>query len=174
MKHLLTLILSLFIGSMYAQSAPFEMPANYPPTDNKDYIKFKTDFLNAVNWLENTPFNEQKESRVMVNAFVLEYLTNSPDVSVALDACAIRIAEKDAELLPIYMGNYARLAFESAVNKEDQTACITVALKAVIQFYKNNIKKGLIKNYSILQLIEADEKGHLNNWIKDNRGRIRG
>ena len=34
--------------------------------------------------------------------------------------------------------------------------------------YKANIEKGLKKDKNIVKLIEADEKGELEKWIKDN------
>ncbi len=173
MKALSTLLFSfsLFMGmtmTLNAQSKPFELPANYPPTEAKDYIKFKADFLNGIKWLEETPFNEQADSRGKANAFIVEYLTNSPDISVIIDGTAIKVANKNSDLLVIYMGGYARLAFESEKGKQDQTQCVTAALKSIIKYYKANMGNGLKKDKNVLKLIAADEKGELEKWIKDN------
>ncbi len=151
-----------------SKSKPFEAPTNYPPSETKDYIKFKDAFLNCLAWLENTPFNEQQESRLQANAFIVEYLTNSPDVSVILDGTALKVADKNPDLLIIYMGSYARMAFESEKGKQDQTQCVAAALRSIIKFYKANIEKGLKKDKKVVKLIEADEKGELDKWIKDN------
>ena len=66
------------------------------------------------------------------------------------------------------MGSYARLASESEKGKQDHAKCVTAALKSIIQYYKTNIDKGLKKDKNITKLIEADEKGELAKWIKDN------
>jgi hypothetical protein len=171
MKILGTLLLSFSFFmciTLNAQSKPFELPANYPPTEKSEYIKFKADFLNGIKWLEETPFNEQGKSRKKANAFIVEYLTNSPDISVAIDGTALKVADKNSDLLVIYMGGYARLAFESQKGKQDQTQCVTAALKSIIKYYKANIDKGLKKDKNILKLIAADEQGELEKWIKDN------
>jgi hypothetical protein len=99
---------------------------------------------------------------------IVKYLTNSPDISVTLDETAIKIADKNPDLLALYMGAYARLAFESEKGKQDQKQCVTAALQSIIKYYKANSSKGLKKDKKVLKLIEADDKGELGKWIKDN------
>ena len=105
---------------------------------------------------------------MQLNAFIIQYLTDSPDVTVSIDGTALKVANKNSELLILFMGGYARLAFESEKGKQDQTKCVTAALKSVMKYYKANIEKGLKKDKNIVKLIEADEKGELEKWIKDN------
>jgi hypothetical protein len=173
MKSLFIVLFSIFTSfhAAQAQSKPFEVPANFPLAEKTDYIKFKDDFINATNWLENTPFNEQKESRASVNGFIINYLTNSPDVDAVLDGTVMKIADKNAEFLTIYMGSYARLAFESPKGKQDHLKCSIAALKSVIKFYKANLDKGLKKDKNVAKLIAADEKNELEKWINDNDGK---
>jgi hypothetical protein len=171
MKFIVTLALSLFGIMSYAQSKPFEEPANFPPSDKKEFGKFKDDFMNAVNWYENTPFNEQQDSHESAAAFIMKYLMDSPDVDAVLDGSVLKVAEKNPQMLTIYMGSYARLAFESPKGKQDHIKCSIAALKSVMKFYKANIDKGLKKDKNIVKLVEADEKNELEKWIKDNGGK---
>jgi hypothetical protein len=172
MKSLLALVFSLFMGITIAQaqSKPFEVPEKFDVSDKKQYIKFKDDFLKAADWLEDTPLNEQKESRRSTGRFTFLYLQGSPDVDAVMDNTVLKIAEKNSELMTIYLVSYARLAFESERGKQDHTKCAITALKAVIKFYKSNIDKGIKKDKNIVKLIEVDEKNQLEKWIIENGG----
>ncbi len=171
MKSLLALVFSLFMSMSYGQSKPFEAPADFPPAEKKEFIKFKDAFINAVNWFENTPLNEQKDTRREAGTFIIKYLMDSPDVDAVLDQTVMTVAKKNPEFMTIYMGVYARLAFESEKGKQDHAKCAIAALKGVIKFYKANIDKGLKKDKNIIKLMEADDKNELEKWIKDNGGK---
>jgi hypothetical protein len=173
MKSLFIVLLSFFAGIhvAQAQAKPFEAPANFPPAEKTDFIKFKDDFINATNWIENTPFDEQKESRFATGRFVFLYLMSSPDVDAVMDNTVLQISGKNSSLMTVYLGSYARLAFESPKGKQDHLKCAMTALKSVIKFYKTNLDKGLKKDKNIVKLIAADEKNELEKWINDNNGK---
>ena len=97
-------------------------------------------------------------------------MTNSPDISVALDGTVLKVTNKNPELLAIFMASYARSAFESEKGKQDQTKCNIAGLKSVMTFYKANIEKGLKKDKSIVKLMESNDKGELEKWVKENSG----
>jgi hypothetical protein len=173
MKSLFALFFTLFVGISIAkaQSKSFEAPANFPPSDKKEFIKFKDDFLKAADWLENTPFDEQKETRRSNGRFAFLFLQGSPDVDAVMDNTVVKISKENFEFMTIYLVSYARLAFESEKGKQDHTKCAITALKSVIKFYKANLDKGLKKDKNIVKLMEADEKNQLEKWIIDNGGK---
>jgi hypothetical protein len=173
MKSLAVLLFSFFTTIIVAQvqSKPFEVPANFPPAEKTDYIKFKDDFINATNWIENTPLDEQKESRFATGRFVFLYLMSSPDVDAVMDNTVVQVTGKNSSLMTVYLGSYARLSFESPKGKQDHLKCAITALKSVIKFYKANLDKGLKKDKNIVKLIAADEKNELEKWINDNNGK---
>jgi hypothetical protein len=174
MKSLLFLLFSFFVANVtvQAQSKPFKAPVNFPPAEKADYSKFKEDFINATNWFENTPFDEQKESRRESGRFITLYLLSSPDVDAVMDNTSLQLMKENSmTLLTVYLGSYARLAFESPKGKQDHLKCAIFALKSVIKFYKTNLNKGLKKDANIVKLIAADEKNELEKWISENNGK---
>lgn len=157
------LILSTLTISLFAQD--FSVPNNYIMKQKEDYKKYEGDVLKAIDWLIQTPVDDQKEKRLEVNRFFIVWLTGTPDISLEIKSEIITFSKKNPELLVIFMGGWTKYALESGDNNK-----LTGNLKgveAVIDFYQKN-KKALKKDKNVQQYIEMKEKGQLADYISKN------
>lgn len=56
------------------------------PTTNEEFIESEEQVLATINWLETTPFDEQEDKREKQKALLFAWLTNSPTVTLELNA----------------------------------------------------------------------------------------
>jgi hypothetical protein len=64
-KTVLTATLILIIFSATAQE--FEVPKDYSLKKKEDYTKYEKDIIACINWLEETPLNQQEQKRKAAN-----------------------------------------------------------------------------------------------------------
>lgn len=160
--------LSLFLISLsfgiFAQS--FELPKNYKLEKAEDYAPLEEDFIKAFDWLMETPLNEQKKLRTEVNAFMLEWLTGSPNVSLTLSANIITFMGSTPDLLIVFMGGWGKHALVSR-DFENMVAGNVAGIEAVTEFYTKN--KGVLKkDKNVEKYIKMKDKGELKQYIEKN------
>ena len=165
MKQLLTLILIfLAAGSFQLSAQNFEVPEFFDPNRTTDFRQYNKDIVGAVNWLENTPVDQETEKRKKVNGFLLKWVTGSPDVSISIKSNVITFSERNPELLAIYMGAWTKYAIESGDYKDSIKANLA-AIKSVLKVYKAN--KSMTKDKEVEKLIGLEKKGELEKWEED-------
>lgn len=158
---LLVMIFSIAtVGTYYAQTE-FELPENVKLKNKEDYEKYEEDFVNAAKWLEETDLNKETEKRQKVNAFVIEWISGSPTISVEISAELGKIYGDNAQLLGVYLASYGRHCIE---NKEStQFSATKAALLSMITVYKKGIK--ITKSKEMEKILKlSDEK--LDEYIK--------
>ena len=155
----------LFVASLliskqecFAQELLSELPST-----REEFIASEKKVLATIDWLEATPFDEQVETRNTQKALLIAWLTNSPTVTLQVDADVLKFTRKNPDLLVIFMGGWTRHALQnnySADNVQDSLA----GIKSAIQVYKNFSLK---KDKEMDKLIELDSRGELENWVKE-------
>lgn len=109
------------------------------PTTNEEFIESEEQVLATINWLETTPFDEQ-EDKEKQKALLFAWLTNSPTVTLELNADILTFT-KNPDLIIIFMGGWAKYSLENNYSK-DNTQGSLAGLKSVIKVYKNlSLKK---------------------------------
>jgi hypothetical protein len=165
MKKLMSL-LALTILSLNVVAQEFEVPANYKLNTKEDYTKYEPDILKAIDWLFNTPMQTKPEKRKDINAFVIIWITGSPNVSIEIKPEIVTFMEPNAELLMTFMCGWTKYALES----KDYSNSVKGNLKgveAVIDFYTKNIDH-LKKDKHVEDYIKMKTKGNLEEFIKNN------
>jgi len=120
--------------------------------------------INAAKWLENTPLGTQKEKRVQVNTYILQWITSSPIVQVDLDADLItKICEGNGDMLFVFLSGYAKYCLENSYTR-DQLKGATAGLKAIINCHA--LGGDIKKNKQLSKVIDADKEGKLEEWVK--------
>jgi hypothetical protein len=158
---LLTLWVALFLsGAGVAQN--FEVPAL--PATKEEFIKSEPDFIAAAKWLETTPVGTDMDKRVQVNAYVIAWLTNSPTVTLEIDAAVSKVCEGNPQLLAVFLGGCTRYCLENNYSK-DKGKINTAGMKALINCY--NLGGDVKKNKTLSKAIEADKEGKLEDWVKE-------
>ena len=159
----LALILTTLFLGVNAQA--FEVPKNYKLESAEDYDSHEKDIINCVNWLANTPVNEQADKRKEANAFLLKWVSGSSKVHIELKQ-EIATFMDDGDLLMIFMGSWTKYSIESG-DFNNKVKGTTAGIESVIDFYTKN--KGMIsKNKGVEKYLKMKEKGTLKEYIEKN------
>ena len=156
---LLSLSLCL-TGQLFGQS--FQVPQGYAFTTKEDYAKYQQQVIEAVNWLEQTPLNQEADKRKQVNAFLLKYLEGSPTVSIELKEYVMEFTQKNPDLLMAFMGGWAKHKLQNA-SLTDKVKLNTAGVKTVLKVYQLG---GAIKDKSLEKLIKLTSDQELEEWVK--------
>lgn len=161
---ILTFILTIISFGLFSQE--FEVPKNYNLKKDADYAKYENDIIKCVDWLINTPINQQKTKRKEANAFLIKWLEGSPNVTIEIKPNIVNFLESSPDLLIIFMGGWAKNSLETR-NFTDNVAGSLAGIEAVIEFYTKN-KEFLKKEKNIEKYIKMKEKGSLKAYVEKN------
>lgn len=165
MKSLfLALLMSVFFSGVFSQS--FEVPEDYKLEKGEDYERYEDDILKCINWLMNTPPNEESEKRDKASKFYLEWIAGTPAVTIELNLDVAPFAEKSPELLIIYMGGWTK----KALNSDDPVSIVDgseAGLISVVEYYQK-YEDILEKNRKVKKLVRLKEKDKLRQFVLDN------
>lgn len=158
---LLSIALSALFYTAYSQDD--KMLDSLPQT-KEEFVRSESAVINTINWLENTPVNQQVDLRTARKAQLLAWITNSPTVTIDLHANITPFMNRNPELLIIFMGGWTRYCLENAYSR-DPVACNLAGLQSVIKVYK--MGNGLKHDREMEKIIDMQTKGTLEQWVKD-------
>lgn len=156
MKTPLLLAFALFTTALFAQD--FTVPKDIALETEADYVAQNENVVAAVNWLRDTHINNETKKRTRINAYLLQWLTGTPTMTLTLNADLADYGDC-GDCLMLYMGGYAKTVIESG-NKDDQLAANLGAINTLITFYEKS-KGGIGKVKSIEKFIKLRNKGKL-------------
>jgi hypothetical protein len=156
-------ILSFLFISTLVSAQDFEVPKDYSFLELEDYENQRNNVIKAVNWVENTPINEQVVKRKKVNTFLTEWLTGSTDVRINLDQDVVTFMDC-SDCLMIFMGSWARYALVNKDYNNDFKGNLS-GIESVINLYLKN-QKTLGNIRAVEKYIKQKNKGNLENYIK--------
>jgi len=130
----------------------------------EDYKKYEPEVVEAAKWLEQTDLDKETDKRRQINTFVLQWLSGTPDVVIAIGEDLQKLLDDNAPLLTIYLASYARHIIENKGSFTKFTAT-KAGLTAVLNVYKKGI--GIHKTRGLTQLAKMSESG-LDNYITEN------
>lgn len=165
MKKLSALILfSLVTIGLFAQD--FEVPRNYEFSKKEDYARYEGDILNCIDWLLNTPVKENPAKRKEGNAFLIQWLTGTPAVSVEINPGIVSFMEPNAELLIVFMAGWTKFTLQTG-EKGNKVKGNMNGLEAVMDFYTKN-RENLKKDKNVEKYIKMKEQGKLEEYVRKN------
>src|SRR5947209_3742656 len=94
-----------------AQSAA-PVPENYLLNARGDYTRYQGDLIKTIDWLQNASWSEPIDNRKPANAFLIAWVSGSPDVTISIDHHLIKLMDKNPELMVIYMGGFTKYALQ--------------------------------------------------------------
>lgn len=165
MKKTLSLLPALFVIPILVLSQDFQVPENYVLKEKEDYAKYEKDIVAAAKWLQATPFNEQKEKRKEVSAFVVAWINGSPTVNVELNPSIMDFEKKNEGMLVLFMASCAQYVLENNFSKDIRAKhkfAFTTMMKAYNDGHVQNKDKKMEK------LIKAAGDGKLDEWLDEN------
>jgi len=167
MKKLLFLFAFVSIGT-WLTAQDFEVPKRYKLEKAEDYKKYEPKVLECINWILNTPINEDKKKRQDANAFLMKWLEGSPSVTIEVNVEIVSFMDSSPDLLMIFFAGWTRHVLEGG-EKDDMLAGNMAGLEAVMNFYEKNRKK-MSKDKDVEKYIKMKEKGKLESFIEKKLG----
>lgn len=163
MKNLALAIVLFFSTQVLAQKN-IVLPKEYKLETNADYAQYEQKVIEYVDWLLETPVDMHLEKRKEVNAFLMLWMTGSPNVSIALNLNVATFTDNGNALM-MFMSGWTKYALTSRDYKNVVEGNIH-GIKAVLALYKKN-KKQMGKNAAIEEYIKIESKGLLKKHITE-------
>lgn len=160
--HILTLLLLIGVSAnSFAQDSAFL--ASIPKTKN-GYLKSEKNVLATINWLERTQLNDNAEKHARQLNLLTEWIITTPTIDVSIDVDIVNFINENAILTTFFMAGYTKYALENNHSKDKVKGSIA-GVRTAIKMYK---KEATMKDDEAMdKLIELDEKGELEKWVKD-------
>jgi hypothetical protein len=152
------------LTSLFGQK-DFEVPKSIELKTKEDFAKYENDIVEAAKWLEATDLNKEKEKHQEVNAFVIQWISGSPDISINITSKLGDIYGENPPLLLLYMASYARHFIENK-NTATKQSGIKAGILSIINTYKKGIE--IKKSNEMDKVIKLTAKNKLDEYIKDN------
>jgi hypothetical protein len=157
MKIIKPILLFYFLFMIYSNSfsQTGELLDNLPNTKD-EFVASEKKVIATIDWLENTPLDQDIEKRKTLYALFLAWLTNSPTVTIEVDSKVLTFSKKNSDLLFIFMGGWTKYCLENGYSS-DKIKGNVAGIKSAIKVYKKDIS--ITKDKAMEKIIELDDKG---------------
>lgn len=162
MKSKSIVLFLLFLG-LGLSAQEFNVPSNVSYETEADYSKQEPLVLKAIEWLMATPFSDQQVKRRAVNAYLMQWMTGTPNVTIEISQAVAPFMEC-ADCLMAFLSGWTKYSLENEYSK-DRFAGTMAGINHTITFYESN-KKALGRNAEIEKLIKKNKKGELESYIQ--------
>jgi len=166
MKTFIFVLVALVFSSLYSinNAQEFEVPMGYKSDMKDDYKKYEADILKAIEYLENTPLNENINKRSEVKSFLMAWTSGSPGITIILNPYVMDFCKVNKEFLIIFMGGWSKYYLENNYDNDELKGALA-GIHSVIKVYK--MGKGINEDSEVEDLIEMDDEGKLEEWLQD-------
>lgn len=163
MKKLLFSLWAFFICiSVLGQD--YNVPKNYKFENKESYKVYEPQIKEAIEWLLQTPLGKDANKRQEANAFLMAWLTGTPDVHLKMDAnFMMNFIKVNPELIMPFTAGWTKYSLDNGYS-EDALLGTKAGTEAVINFYRKN-RGYLKKDGSIEKYEKLMEKGKLESEI---------
>lgn len=158
------LILCFTLNGVWAQST-FQLPENIEFKTPEDYTKYESTFVEAAKWLEDTDLDKEQDKRKKINAFIIQYLTGSPSISIEISTNHTKLSEGNEQFLLIYMAGFGKSAIENNKDKSKKYTFVKAGINSILKVYKKGI--AVKKNSELNKLAKMDD-AKLDKYIAKN------
>jgi hypothetical protein len=164
LKVLLTVFSLVLLMPAFAQDEEEDDGLLYEvPKAKEDFDSSEHRVIATINWLEKTPLNKHTKKRQEQNSLLVQWITNSPTVTVEVNSDIAPLSKKNPELLMFFMGGWTRYCLEHD-HSTDKLQCNIAGLESAIRIYKKGINMNPDKQMD--KLVALQEKGELEKWVK--------
>ena len=167
---LLILVTCFMLAALNGFSQQFEVPVYADPQTREDFVKSEKDIIAAANWLEATPLGTDESKRVLVNAWVLKWVINSPTVTISANEFVTNICKKNPDFLVVFMAAYTRSVLQNNYDTSMVNGYIA-GVKGLVALYKLGGK--VKKDQLMLAAVQASDEGKLEDWVKTNMNKTK-
>lgn len=156
-------IILLALASFTTQSSFAQDLLDAVPQTKEEFVASEKKVLGTIDWLETTPFDTEKDKRTKQNALLIAWLTDSPTVTLEINADVLTFTKKNPELLMTFMGGWTRYCLQNNYSKDAVQGSLA-GIRSAIKVYKN---QSLKKDKELEKLIDLDKKSELESWVQE-------
>ena len=146
--------------NLQAQSSP--NVAHVKLETKEDYKNSEDLVMQSIDWVLNTPVTKNASKRKEISAFLINWMSGSPNISVALVEGLTPLDCPDC--LVAFMAGWVKYSIENNYSKNDVTNALA-GIESAVDFYKKN-KSELGKNSELEKLIKHKKKGTLKEYVE--------
>lgn len=162
LKRILVLIL-LIVACFNSFAQDQELLDELPKT-KEEFVQSEKKVLGTITWLENTPLDQDAKKHQQQYAYLTAWITNSPTVTITLNANVVTFTKKNSELLMFFMAGWTKYVLENNYSK-DETKGNVEGVRCAIRIYKKGA--GLKKDKAMEKIVELEDKGELEKWVAE-------
>lgn len=133
------------------------------PKTKADYVRSEPAVINTIDWLENSPINQQVARRNQLNNKFLAWVTNSPTVRIKLNEKITSFTKKNHELLFIFMGGWTKYSLQNAYSN-DSVKCNLAGVNSAMKVYL--LGNGILKDEEMEKIITINSNNQLEAWVR--------
>jgi hypothetical protein len=159
-RHLLSLL--LLIGACTNSFSQDSALLEAIPKGKKEFLKSEKNVLATINWLENTQINDDAEKTCKQLNLLTAWMVTAPKVK--LTTVNKNIVTFRGTLVTMFMAGYTKYVLENNHSKDELQRNLA-GIRTAMKFYKNG--NDLRIDGEMDELIELEEKGELEKWVKD-------
>lgn len=142
-------------GEKTAKTLKLEKPEDYKATEPQ--------VLAAFDWLLATPLNSEPQKRKELSAFLIQWITGSPTVSIEVKEQVVPYVDQPESFM-IYLGGYTKYVLQF---KDDKAEANHYATLRVLEFYEAN-RSAIGKHKELEKLLKMKNDNKLKGYIKSN------
>jgi hypothetical protein len=133
------------------------------PKTKADYVRSEPAVINTIDWLENSPINQQVARRNQLNKKLQLWIANSPTVRIKLNEKITSFSKKNHELLFIFMGGWTKYSLQNAYSN-DSVKCNLAGVRSAMKVYL--LGNGILKDEEMEKIITINSNNQLEAWVR--------
>lgn len=159
LKKVLSLVLLISVCSnSFSQDPELLMSI---PKGKKQFLKSEKNVLATINWLGNTGLNDDAEKHAKQLNLLTEWMVTTPTIDITVNQ---NIVTFRGVLITMFMAGYTKYALENNHSK-DEVQRNLAGVRFAMKVYKR--PDGPQFDKEMEKLIQLEDKGQLEQWIKD-------
>jgi hypothetical protein len=135
------------------------------PKSTSEYLNTEKNALATINWIENTPLNQEELKHKQQYSLLVSWISGSPNVNVYITEAMISYTNKNKELLVFFMAGYAKYCLTHNYSKDPVQGSLA-GIRCAIKTYKKGIN--IEKDDDMEKLIKLETENKLEEWVKEN------
>lgn len=163
MKTRFTYFAVLFFFLLLPITTSAQELLNRVPQSESDYKAMEKNVLASIDWMENTPMDQEPEKHKQQYEYLIAWISGSPDITIDLKANIVKFSEKNPELLIVFMGGWVRYALQNNYSNDTFQGNLA-GLKSVVKVYKTGVFK---QDKETAKLVQMERNGLLEDWLKE-------
>ena len=156
--------ISFFLLSIGLLAQP-SIPEEFDLTHGEDYAQYEPLVIESLEWLLKNPIDQDLEKRTELNAFVMIWLSGSPNIEMQINSTWLKFTEENEELFFTFLQGMALHQLEHPKEK-DLVRLHAQGLNAVARQVIEC--QGCVKsNKALKKLIKAYKKGKMMSYVEE-------